>query len=139
MCTIQRIWNKFFNRENVSYLIFGVLTTLADWISYRMMRIAGIDYRMATAGSWAVAVLFAFVTNKLFVFGSMSLNPGKVWKEFTAFVACRVLTGVLTLIAMVIMVDGIGIRNDFFCKVVISAISLVMNYVLSKWFIFKKS
>lgn len=135
---LQRIWKQCFNRENVSYLIFGVLTTLADWISYRMMRLAGIDYRLATAGSWAVAVLFAFVTNKLFVFGSMSLRPAQVWKEFVAFVACRVLTGVLTLAAMVVMVDGIGIQNDFFCKIVVSALSLVMNYILSKWFIFKE-
>ena len=133
---VQRIWNKFFNRENVSYLVFGVLTTLADWISYRMMRLAGMDYRLATAGAWAVAVLFAFVTNKLFVFGSLSLRPAQVWKEFVAFVACRVATGILTLIAMMVMVDGIGIQNDFFCKVVVSVLSLVMNYVLSKWFIF---
>ena len=48
---VQRIWNKFFNRENVSYLIFGVLTTLADWISYRMMRLAGMDYRLVP-GQW---------------------------------------------------------------------------------------
>lgn len=135
---LQRIWKQCFNRENVSYLIFGVLTTLADWISYRMMRLAGIDYRLATAGSWAVAVLFAFVTNKLFVFGSMSFRPAQVWKEFVAFVACRVLTGVLTLAAMVVLVDGIGIQNDFFCKIVVSALSLVMNYILSKWFIFKE-
>lgn len=136
---VQRIWNKFFNRENVSYLVFGVLTTLADWISYRMMRLAGMDYRLATAGAWAVAVLFAFVTNKLFVFGSLSLRPVQVWKEFVAFVACRVATGILTLIAMMVMVDGMGIRNDFFCKVVVSVLSLVMNYVLSKWFIFKQT
>ncbi len=136
---VQRIWNKFFNRENVSYLVFGVLTTLADWISYRMMRLAGMDYRLATAGAWAVAVLFAFVTNKLFVFGSLSLRPAQVWKEFVAFVACRVATGILTLIAMMVMVDGIGIQNDFFCKVVVSVLSLVMNYVLSKWFIFKQT
>ncbi|MCI8741306.1 MAG: GtrA family protein [Lachnospiraceae bacterium] len=136
---VQRIWNKFFNRENVSYLVFGVLTTLADWISYRMMRLAGMDYRLATAGAWAVAVLFAFVTNKLFVFGSLSLRPAQVWKEFVAFVACRVATGILTLIAMMVMVDGMGIQNDFFCKVVVSVLSLVMNYVLSKWFIFKQT
>ena len=86
-----------------------------------------------------MAVLFAFVTNKLFVFGSLSLRPAQVWKEFVAFVACRVATGILTLIAMMVMVDGMGIQNDFFCKVVVSVLSLVMNYVLSKWFIFKQT
>ena len=72
---IERLWKKFVNRETISYLIFGVLTTLVDWISYWYMRQLGIDYRIATAGSWAAAVLFAFVTNKLFVFNSWDLHP----------------------------------------------------------------
>ena len=46
---VQRIWNIFFNRENVSYLVFGVLTTLADWISYRMMRLAGMPVAVGNA------------------------------------------------------------------------------------------
>lgn len=135
---IQRLWKKFANRETISYLIFGVLTTLVDWISYRYMRHAGIDYRIATAGSWAAAVLFAFVTNKLFVFNSWDLHPKKVWQEFAPFVICRAATGVFTMVAMIAMVDGLGIKQDFICKVVVSAISLVLNYLFSKLFIFKK-
>ncbi len=131
---------KFVNYESVSYFIFGVLTTLVDWISYRVMtRLWGIDYKTATAGSWAAAVLFAFVTNKLFVFKSRSLKPKKVWSEFAPFVACRVATGLFTLAAMVVMVDGMGIRQDFICKVVVSGISLVLNYILSKWVVFRKA
>lgn len=98
----------------------------------------GIDYRAATAGSWAAAVLFAFVTNKLFVFASFDLHPKKVWAEFVPFVACRAATGAFTMVAMIVMVDGLGIRQDFICKIVVSAISLVLNYIFSKWFIFRK-
>ena len=116
---IDKIWKKLVNRETISYLIFGVLTTLVDWISYWYMRRLGIDYRAATAGSWAAAVLFAFVTNK-------------------PFVACRAATGAFTMVAMIVMVDGLGIRQDFICKIVVSAISLVLNYIFSKWFIFRK-
>ena len=72
---ITKLWKKLVNRETISYLVFGVLTTLVDWVSYWYMRRVGIDYRVATAGSWAAAVLFAFVTNKLFVFGSFDLHP----------------------------------------------------------------
>lgn len=133
----KKIWGKLWNRETISYLIFGVLTTLVDWISYWLMRQVSVDYRIATVGSWAAAVLFAFVTNKLFVFRSMSLRPRKVWGEFVPFVACRLGTGLFTLVAMVVMVDGLGIRQEMFCKVVVSVISLVLNYVFSKWFIFK--
>lgn len=135
----NKLWEKLVNYETVSYFIFGVLTTLVDWVSYGVFtRLWEMDYRMATAGSWAAAVLFAFVTNKLFVFRSMVLRPKAVWAEFVPFVACRVATGLFTLVAMVVMVDGMGIRQDFICKVVVSGISLVLNYVLSKWFVFKK-
>lgn len=135
----SKLKGKLINYETISYLIFGVLTTLVDWISYGVMtRLWGIDYRIATAGAWVAAVLFAFVTNKLFVFKSWSLHPQKVWGEFVPFVACRVATGIFTLIAMIVMVDGIGIRQDFICKVVVSGISLVLNYLFSKWFVFKE-
>ncbi|MCD8122038.1 MAG: GtrA family protein [Clostridiales bacterium] len=133
----ERIWSRFVNRETVSYLIFGVLTTLVDWISYWLMRRAGVDYRVATALSWVAAVLFAFVTNKVFVFQSLDLHPKKVWSEFAPFVVCRAATGVFTMVAMIGMVDGLGIRQDMICKIVVSAISLVLNYLFSKLFIFK--
>ena len=44
----------------------------------------------------------------------------------------------LIMVAMIAMVDGMGIKQDFICKIVVSAISLVLNYIFSKWFIFKK-
>jgi putative flippase GtrA len=135
---LNKIWKKFVNRETISYVITGVMTTLVDWISYALMRRAGIDYRLATGGAWAAAVLFAYVTNKFFVFRSMSLHPKTLWKEFVSFVLCRVATGLFTLAAMMVMVDGMGIRQDFICKVITSVISLVLNYLLSKLFIFKK-
>lgn len=134
---LERLWKKVMNKETISYLIFGVLTTLVDWLSYWVMHQKGIDYRIATAGSWVAAVLFAFVTNKLFVFGSWNLRPKKVWAEFVPFVECRAATGVFTLVVMMILVDGMKIKQDFICKMVVSAISLVLNYVFSKWFIFK--
>lgn len=136
---IERLWKKFVNRETISYFIFGVLTTLVDWVSYWLMRQGNVDYRLATAGSWAAAVLFAFVTNKLFVFESRSLNPKKVWGEFASFVLCRAATGVFTMIVMVILVDVLKISHDFICKIGTSAISLVLNYLFSKLFIFKKA
>lgn len=115
---LERLWKKFVNRETISYFIFGVLTTLVDWISYWLMRKAG---------------------NKLFVFCCLSLHPKKVWAEFVPFVICRVATGVFTMVAMIVLVDGIGIRHDFICKVGISGISLILNYLFSKLFIFRKA
>lgn len=135
---LEKIWKRLVNQETVSYVIFGVLTTFADWGSYWVMRQYGVDYRIATAGAWAAAVLFAFVTNKLFVFHSYSLCPGRVWAEFVPFVICRAATGAFTIAAMILMVDGLKIKQDFVCKVAVSVVSLVLNYLFSKWVIFKK-
>ncbi len=135
---LERIRRKLINRETVTYFIFGVLTTAVDWVTYTVLWRMGTDYRVSTALSWAAAVLFAFVTNKLFVFRSFVMRPGFLWKEFSGFVAARVATGIFTMLGMIAMVDGLK-WNEFFGKLVVSAISLVLNYVFSKWFIFKKA
>ena len=134
---LEILWKKLINRETISYLIFGVLTTLVDWIVYPILR--WLDYPVAvlSAGSWAAAVLFAFVTNKLFVFQSYTLRPKALAKEFVSFVSCRALSGVFTIGAMVVIVDVMG-WNEWLGKVAVSALSLVLNYIFSKLFIFKK-
>ncbi|RGY99073.1 GtrA family protein [Clostridium sp. AM58-1XD] len=134
----ERLLNKAMNRETVSYLIFGVLTTLVDWISYKAFRLAGMDYRLATICCQGTAILFAYITNKLWVFQSYNFHPKYLLKEMTSFFSCRILTAVFTYVAMVVMVDGMGIKQDMICKIIVSAISLVLNYVFSKLFIFKK-
>lgn len=134
----SKIWNKMVNRESVTYIIFGVLTTLVDWLTYAALWKIGTDYRISTAVSWGAAVLFAFVTNKLFVFQSYDVHLKNLWREFVSFVTCRAATGVFTLVAMIVMVDYLHL-NEFLGKLVVSAISLVLNYILSKLFIFKNN
>lgn len=134
---MEILWGRFVNRETVSYLIFGVLTTLVDWLVYPVLRWLDYSVAVSTAGAWAAAVLFAFVTNKLFVFRSFTLRPAELCKEFVSFVACRVLSGLFTIAAMVFIVDVMG-WNEWIGKVAVSAISLVLNYIFSKLFIFKK-
>ena len=135
---VSKIRIRLTSRESVTYLIFGVLTTAVDWISYTVLWALHMDYRVSTALSWAAAVLFAFVTNKLIVFQSYDLRPACLWREFVSFVACRAATGIFTMIGMIVMVDGLR-WNEFFGKLVVSAVSLVLNYVLSKLFIFKRN
>lgn len=134
---MDRIREKLVNRETVSYLIFGVLTTLVDWVSYAFMRIP-LGYRTATALSQLFAILFAYVTNKLFVFENFDFRPKYLLKECASFFACRLFTAAFTYVAMIVMVDGLGITQDMLCKIAVSAISLVMNYVFSKLIIFRR-
>ena len=131
------IKEKLVNRETVSYLIFGVLTTLVDWVSYGIMR-EPFGYRTATILSQVFAILFAYVTNKIFVFESFVFRPRHLVREMASFFGCRLFTAVFTYVAMVVLVDGLGITQDMLCKIAVSGISLVMNYVFSKLIIFRK-
>lgn len=133
----DRIRDRLFNKEVISYFIFGVLTTLVDWVSYLMLR-QPAGYKMATILSQFFAILFAYVTNKIFVFENHNFHFRHLLREAASFFACRLFTAVFTYVAMVVMVDGLGIRQDILCKVVVSAISLILNYVFSKLVIFRK-
>lgn len=134
----KKIWDKIMNREVISYLIFGVLTTLVNWIVYAVSVRTGMDYRVATAVSWVVAVLFAFAVNKVFVFQSYDFHPGFVLKELGSFVACRAVSGVMEMVFMIVMVSWLHI-DEYVSKILVSIVVMVVNYVFSKLFIFRKS
>ena len=134
----KKIWDKIMNREVISYLIFGVLTTLVNWAVYGIMLRAGIDYRVANAAAWAVSVLFAFLVNKLYVFQSRSWGLGFVTRELGAFVACRGVSGIMEMVFMILMVSWLRM-DKYVSKVIVSVIVVIANYVFSKLFIFRKS
>ena len=127
---IKKIWDKVMNREVISYLIFGVLTTLVNWVVYAAMVKVHIDYRIATAVAWAVSVLFAFIVNKIFVFQSYNMRPAFVMKEITS--------GVMEMVFMIVMVSWIHM-DEYISKIAVSVIVVIVNYVFSKLFIFRKS
>lgn len=123
-------------REGIAYLIFGVLTTVIDYvISNALFYGAGMDSVPAQTIAWVAAVLFAFVTNKWWVFRSYTLVPAEVWKEFVSFTACRIATFLFNLAAVFVMVDLMKLEF-FFCKLLISVVVVILNYVFSKILIF---
>lgn len=125
-------------REGIAYLIFGVLTTVIDYvISNVLFYWTNVPTIPAQTIAWVAAVLFAFVTNKWWVFESRTLVPAEVWKEFVSFVACRIATFIFNLAALFIMVDLIGMEF-FICKLLISVVVVILNYVFSKILIFAK-
>ena len=135
---IKKIWDKVMSREVISYLIFGVLTTLVNWIVYGLMVKSGVDYRIGTAAAWVISVLFAFIVNKIFVFHSYDLHPAFVVKESLSFTACRAASGVMEMVLMVIMVSWLNM-GEYISKVLVSVVVVIVNYVFSKLFIFRKS
>lgn len=121
-------------QEVISYLFFGVLTTLINFIFYLVLTdIFEVHYTVATVVSWIAAVLFAYITNKMYVFKT----KGNILKELGNFIVLRLLSLGLDLGLMVVMVTILQI-NDLFSKIVVNIIIVIINYLLSKFMIFQK-
>ena len=138
---LRKIWEKCVNYETVSYLICGVLTTAVDFAVYTVLRNVDVGVGVSQALSWLAAVLFAYVVNKLIVFRNYNMRPSYLAREVGTFVAARAFSGVVTWVLMVVMVRLGGDREfiyELFCKFTSSVINMVLNYVFSKLWIFKK-
>ncbi|MBW8381801.1 MAG: GtrA family protein [Youngiibacter sp.] len=129
---------KIKHNEKVMYLIVGVLTTLVNYILYFICRTSfGADKVMLnTAISWFGAVLFAFITNRSFVFRSHEGSFNDLIRQGVQFYASRGASGILELAIMYVFVELAGI-SDVVVKVAASFIIVVLNYFLSK-VIFRK-
>lgn len=117
-------------KETLNYLIFGVLTVAVNILSYELLSIV---LGMLTANTLAffIAVFFAYWTNSTFVF-----HVQRTWKNFLQFMGMRIGTllidngGMYSLMLLAV--------NDFSAKCVVNGIIIVINYVASKWIIFRK-
>lgn len=128
---------KLLNRETIAYLIFGVLTTIVNYASYELCKWLGIHYAAATVIAWILSVAFAYITNKLYVFESKSFHKSVLIREITAFVSCRLFSGLCDLGFMVLAVELLSM-NDSIAKLVSNIFVVVINYIFSKLFIFRK-
>lgn len=134
---IETLWNKFINRETISYLIFGILTTIVNYVVFELCSLINIHYLISTLIAWALAVMFAYITNKLFVFESKSWKKEIITKELTSFVACRIISGLFDVGFMALAVE-IFTMNKSIAKLVSNVFVVIANYIFSKLFIFKK-
>lgn len=122
-------------KEVLLYLIFGGLTTLVNIVVYALCtKLFYINWEISNIVAWILSVLFAYVTNRKYVFESKSNN---IVKEMTSFFGFRLLSFVLDMGFMYLFVDMIRM-NDMFAKIIVQVIVIVLNYVFSKLFIFKK-
>lgn len=128
------------NKEIINYLIFGVLTTVVSFVVYFIFaKVFKIDEVISNVISWFFSVLFAFITNKLYVFESKETGKKTLLKEIISFYLARLFTGVVCdLGAFALMVKTFKI-NDVLSKLVTQVIVIILNYVLSKLFVFKQN
>ena len=157
METIKQLFIKY--KEIIMYLIMGGGTTVVNWVAYSLMvmfchpgnNLTGllhisastIDVFVANVVSWVLAVTFAYITNKLFVFESYSWNPKFVLKELSLFLSARIATCLIEIFGVPFLVSH-GFNQAIFglegsvCKITMSFLVVLLNYVFSKLVIFKK-
>ena len=128
---------KIINKETLLYLVFGVLTTVVDFLVYIILTHLSVNFMFANVISWFFAVIFAYITNKLFVFDSKSMNKDVLIDEIMSFISARLFSLVFSLIFIYSTVTLLG-TNDLVAKILSSIFVVIINYVLSKFYIFKK-
>ena len=125
-------------KDVILYLFFGVLTTVINIVSYWLMaHPLGFGVMPSTKTAWIVSVLFAYITNRIWVFQSTAKAAVEIAKEILSFVGCRLATGVLDWVCMFVFVDILHI-NDIVIKCASNVLVIVLNYVASKLLIFRK-
>ncbi len=147
MKTIKRLFAE--HREVVMYLIFGVATTLVNWVvTFLLQKVFGLaaygwQFVLTNAIAWVAAVLFAFFTNKKYVFESKTTGKTAFFAELVKFVGARLATGAIEITLPTMLVSA-GLNQSlfsfkgFWAKAVTSVIVIVLNYVFSKLFVFRK-
>lgn len=126
------------NKTIINYAFFGILTTLINILAYILF----YDYlkfsnTVSNIIAWIFAVAFAFVTNKLYVFGSKDKSRATLIRELISFVCARLATGLLDLLIMFVAVSLLQ-KEAIVFKVISNVIVIISNYIFSKMLVFKK-
>ena len=123
-------------KDIILYGFFGVCTTIVNVISYWIMaHLLNASTIISSIIAWCAAVLFAYITNRKWVFHSQNTEKKDIVKEIVSFFVCRLATGVIDWGIMWIFVDKLGL-NDIVIKVLSNVIVIVLNYIASKLVIF---
>ncbi len=133
---LERLWDK--HRDVVPYIVFGVLTTVVNVAVYWMAaHLLGFSVMPSTVIAWVLAVLFAYVTNRKWVFRSEAKGAAAIAREMIAFFACRLATGALDVGCMFLFVDVLAF-DDVVVKAAANVLVIVLNYVASRLVIFRR-
>ncbi len=133
---LKALYTKY--KDVIPYAVFGVLTTLVNtglyWLCAHPLH---LPVMASTVIAWFGAVLFAYLTNRRWVFHSQARTSEEIMKEVIAFFSCRLATGVVDWACMFIFVDMLGL-NDVAVKFLANVLVIILNYVASKFLIFRK-
>ncbi|MCY8808163.1 GtrA family protein [Bacillus atrophaeus] len=121
------------------YIIMGIFTTAVNISSfYILVEILDTDYKTATVIAWILSVLFAYITNKIYVFQQKTSDMRSLMRELTAFFSVRLLSLGIDLGMMILLVSQFH-SNETLAKILDNVVIVVVNYIASKWLVFKKT
>lgn len=127
------------HRDIIIYLFFGGLTTLVNFLVYfPLYNWVEMSGTLSNVIAWSIAVIFAFFTNKPFVFKSYDWSSKTVIPEFAKFISCRIGSGLMETAAIWLFVDLL-MWNGNGVKIIVSILVVILNYISSKWLVFKGS
>lgn len=133
---IRELINKYW--DILSYLFFGVLTTVVNYVVYLpCYNLLGLSAVVSNGIAWVVAVAFAYLTNKPFVFKSNDWSAKTVIPELTKFVGCRVGSGAAESVILLLAVDIMGWDGNIW-KLLTNVLVVILNYIGSKLLVFRK-
>lgn len=143
---IMELIRKVVSKEVFSYLFFGVMTTVVNLLVLALCN-RFVDIMVSNIIAWVAAVIFAYVTNKLFVFESKSWKLDVIAKEIPSFAGARVLTLGVEELGLLVMIKWLhldvaftigAIGGEYIVKGILAVVVVLLNYVFSKLIIFKK-
>ena len=137
MDTLKNIAKKVLNREVIFYTIFGILSTLVNFITFYILTKISVEENLANFIAIIMAVLFAYFTNRKIVFNSKAETFKEKLKEFYKFILGRVFTMFVEMFGFYLLFNIMSI-HEIISKLVITIIVVILNFFISKFFAFKK-
>lgn len=144
---------KILNRETILYLVFGVVTTVVNYVIFTLFYnivFQNSNTLWANAIAFAVAVVFAYIVNKLYVFESKSWSMDALKKEIPSFLSARIGSFLIEEVGLVFSekvlmlggvvcfaIAGVNVDGIMVAKILLSVVVVILNYVFCKWFVFK--
>ena len=133
---IKELVRKY--KELLLYVLFGALTTIVNYlVFFPLYNVAHMSAAGSNGIAWCAAVIFAYITNKLYVFTSRDWSLRAILPELGKFVACRIGSGMMETLIIYITVDGLTFNGNIM-KLLTSILVIIFNYVASKLFVFNR-
>ena len=133
---IKELWSKY--KDAIPCLFFGVLTTVVNYVAFALLwRVLNMNSQVANAIAYVISVLFAYVTNKLWVFNSHTKTWKAFFQEMGSFFLFRGGSWIFdqgTMFIGMVLLHG----NGFIVKIIANVVVVLLNYIFSKFIIFRK-